>query len=249
MEFDVLKDLGLTDGEIRVYLALLEIGTSSAGNILKKSKISPSKIYHVLERLIAKGIVSYIMVGKIKHFKAAPPKNILSYIERRKSELTSHENEFKKIIPLLEEKQKPESKKFNAEIFEGINGLMTVFDMTLELKKGETFYVFGYNEYASSLFDSYWRDYYKRCDKKGIIRKVIFDYDAWFLKKRAGRKMSHYRYMPQGIATPSWVLIFGDKVATAIVTPNQKVCFLLQNKEAAKSYVQYFNLLWKNAIV
>lgn len=98
------------------------------------------------------------------------------------------------------------------------------------------------------MFDNYWRQYYKISDKNGIIRKVIFDYDAWFLKKRTGRKMSYYRYMPKNIVTPSWVLIFGDKIATAIVTPEQKVCFLVQNKEVAKSYVQYFNLLWKNAI-
>ena len=249
MELDVLKDLGLTDGEIRVYLTLLELGTSSTGNIIKKSKISPSKIYHVLERLIAKGIVSYIIIGKTKHFKAAPPKNILNYIERRKSEFIKHENEFKKIIPLLEEKQKLDTKNFNAEIFEGVSGLITVFDMSYqELKKGDVAYAFGYPAYASKLFDTYWREYYKKCDKKGIIRKVIYDYDAWFLKKRTGRKMSYYKYMPKGIVTPSWVLIFNDKVATVIVTEEQKVCFLVQNKEVANSYIQYFNLLWKSAL-
>ena len=249
MELTILKDLGLTDGEIRVYLALLEIGTSSAGNIIKKSKISPSKIYHVLERLIVKGIVSYIIVGKTKHFKASPPKNILNYIERKENELSKHKEEFKKLIPLLEEKQNSGIKSFNAEIFEGVNGLITVFDMShQELKKGDVAYAFGYPEYASKLFHNYWREYYKKCDKKGIIRKIIYDYDAWFLKKRTGRKMSYNRYMPKGVVTPSWVLIFNDKVATSIITKEQKVCFLVQNKEVAKSYIQYFNLLWKNAI-
>ena len=249
MEISILKDLGLTDGEIRVYLALLEIGTSTAGRIIEKSKISPSKIYDVLNRLIDKGLVSYIIEGKTKHFKAAPPKNILNYIERRENELIQHKNEFRKIIPLLEAKQKLETKNFNAQIFEGVSGLITVFDMSIqELKKGDIAYAFGYPAYASELFDAYWREYYKKCDKKGVIRKVIYDYDAWFLKKRTGRKMSYYRYMPKGIVTPSWVLIFNDKVATVIVTEEQKVCFLVQNKEVAKSYVQYFNLLWKNAI-
>jgi len=44
-----LKSIGLTDGEIKIYLALLEIGSSSIGNIIKKSKISGSKTYEVLE--------------------------------------------------------------------------------------------------------------------------------------------------------------------------------------------------------
>src|SRR3989344_2652015 len=139
MEIGVLKDLGLTDGEIRVYLALLEIGNSTAGRIIEKSKISPSKIYDVLNRLIDKGLVSYIIEGKTKHFRAAPPKNILNYIERRENELMQRKNEFRKIIPLLEAKKKAETSAFNAEIFEGVNGLITVFDMSFEeSKKGDT---------------------------------------------------------------------------------------------------------------
>jgi len=151
-------------------------------------------------------------------------------------------------LPQLELKQKESQKKFSAEIFEGILGLITVFDMSFdESKKGDIVYAFGYPPYASRLFDSYWRDYYNKCDKKGIIRKVIYDYEAWFLKKRIGRKLTFHRYLPKGIITPSWVLIFNDKIATVIVTPEQKVCFLIQNKEVANSYIQYFNLLWKNA--
>ena len=125
---------------------------------------------------------------------------------------------------------------------------MTVFDMSLhESKKGDTCYAFGYPPYASVLFDDYWRNYYRQCDKKGIYRKVIYDYSAWFLKKREKRKMTQSRYLPKGILTPTWAFIFGDKVATVIVTEEQKVCFLVQNKSVAESYIQYFNLLWKNS--
>ena len=249
MEFGVLKSIGLSDGEIRAYIALLELGKCTAGKIITQSGISPSKIYDVLNRLIEKGLASYIIEGKIRHFKAAPPNEVFSYIQKKEKELELHKSEFKKILPQLTLKQKAEPKKFNAEIFEGMGGLITVFDMSFEeAKRGDTVYAFGYPAYASTLFDDYWREYYKKCDKKGLVRKVIYDYDAWFLKKRTGRKMSYYRHMPKGIITPSWVLIFNDKVATVIVTPEQKVCFLVQNKEVANSYVQYFNLLWKNAI-
>jgi len=249
MELNLLKDIGLTDGEIRVYIALLELGKSSAGKIIEHSKVSPSKIYDVLNRLIEKGLVSYIIEGKIKHFNAAPPREILNFIDRKEEELKVHKNEFKKILPDLLSKQKENNKKFNAEIFEGIRGLITVFDMSFnELKKGEALYAFGYPPYASNLFDAYWKGYHRKCDKKGIIRKVIYDYETWFLKKREKRLLAQQKYLPKGIITPSWVLIFNDKVATVIVTEEQKVCFLVQNKEVANSYAEYFNILWKNAI-
>jgi len=37
MDVSILEDLGLTQAEIKVYLALLELGSSSAGRILEKS--------------------------------------------------------------------------------------------------------------------------------------------------------------------------------------------------------------------
>ena len=40
MELKILKDIGLTDGEIKAYLALLELGKSTVGKIIEKSKFS-----------------------------------------------------------------------------------------------------------------------------------------------------------------------------------------------------------------
>ena len=122
MELKILKDIGLTDGEIKAYLALLELGKSTVGKIIEKSRVSPSKIYDVLNRLIEKGLISYIIEGKVKHFKAAPPKNVLNYIERKEEDLKLHKNEFKKLLPELNSKQIQGNKIFNAEIFEGIRG-------------------------------------------------------------------------------------------------------------------------------
>ncbi len=49
---DALSKIGLTEGETTVYLALLELGSSTTWNITKKSGISGSKVYEVLDRLI-----------------------------------------------------------------------------------------------------------------------------------------------------------------------------------------------------
>ena len=41
----------LTMGESKVYQALVELGESPIGNIIKLSKVSHSKIYDILKRL------------------------------------------------------------------------------------------------------------------------------------------------------------------------------------------------------
>ena len=77
MEFELLKEIGLTDSEIKVYVALLEIGSSSKGPIVDKSGVASSKIYELLEKLMQKGLVSQVIKSNVKYFEAAPPKRLL----------------------------------------------------------------------------------------------------------------------------------------------------------------------------
>ena len=60
-----LEKIGLTEGEIKVYLALIELGSSSITSIIKKSGISGSKTYEVLDRLASKGLIAHITKNKV----------------------------------------------------------------------------------------------------------------------------------------------------------------------------------------
>ena len=51
---ELLEEIGLTKSEIKVYLALLELGSSTTGPIVDKSKASSSKIYEILDKLMQK---------------------------------------------------------------------------------------------------------------------------------------------------------------------------------------------------
>ena len=61
-----LTKLGLTNGEARVYLSMIQIGPSKVGKIVELSRVSYSKIYGVLDRLILKGLAFRKSKIKIK---------------------------------------------------------------------------------------------------------------------------------------------------------------------------------------
>ena len=63
MDISILEDIGLTNAEIKVYLALLELGSSTAGPILEKSKLQNSVVHMTLNKLIDKGFVTFIKEG------------------------------------------------------------------------------------------------------------------------------------------------------------------------------------------
>ena len=80
MKLIELKRVGLTDGEIKIYDALLELGETTRTKLAKKSGISPSKIYDVANRLLEKGIISSVKKQGVIHFSAADPERIKDFI-------------------------------------------------------------------------------------------------------------------------------------------------------------------------
>ena len=59
-----LKNLGLNDKEANIYLALLQLGKSTATKIAKKSGLKRPTTYVIIEQLIDKGFVQKL----VNHF-------------------------------------------------------------------------------------------------------------------------------------------------------------------------------------
>jgi len=69
----ILKPLGLSDYEIRVFITLIGIGPTNYRVLVTESNVPTGKIYQVLSSLESKGFIE-VVNGKPKLFKAAEPK-------------------------------------------------------------------------------------------------------------------------------------------------------------------------------
>lgn len=72
----LLEAFGLTQYEARAYLALLEFGEVGASAVGRKSGISRGRVYRVLERLQAKGLVE-MLPGTPQAYRAVELKRLL----------------------------------------------------------------------------------------------------------------------------------------------------------------------------
>ena len=98
--FSNLLKFGLTEGEAKVYLALLK-GSSAKSEIIKNSGISSSIVYEILEKLMRKGLASYTVIEGKKKFYAANPENLLDLIDKEIKRIEDNKRNGKKIIPFL----------------------------------------------------------------------------------------------------------------------------------------------------
>jgi len=105
MEIKALEEIGLTKGEIKVYLALLKTGQSSSGAIAKEAQVSRSKLYSILDKLSKKGLIGHILKGKVMYFEAMEPRRIINYIDDKNKQLEEKKKIIESMLPELEKKQ------------------------------------------------------------------------------------------------------------------------------------------------
>ncbi|OGY48258.1 MAG: hypothetical protein A3D39_00135 [Candidatus Buchananbacteria bacterium RIFCSPHIGHO2_02_FULL_39_17] len=246
---ELLQDLGLTKSEIAVYFALLDLGSSSTGHIIKKAGIAAGKIYLILNKLTQKGLVTYAISSGTKYYQAKDPQRLVDYVNEKEQELSHKKKELTKILPLLKSQYSEPNYRTSAEIYEGFNGFKTLYEWILqELHRKDTIEVLGVPKAANDIFEGYILDWNSRRIEHGINMRIIYNHDnREYGKLREKMKLTQVRYIKQEFETPAWIIIFKDYVTTINIQSGSPTCFLIKNKDVAQSYKKYFDLIWKTA--
>jgi len=245
---DVLKKIGLTDYETRVYLALLDLGESKSGDILNKAGLRTGKIYEILSSLERKGLISQVEINGIKRFSPADPRRVYELLEKHKEEINEQEKSFKDIVPSLLEKIKSKKKPISIEIFTGFNGLKTAYlKETTHYKKGRTLYVLGIlpkEAYEKKEYDFFLYNIYPLREKSGISINKLYSENAR-KDKSLQEKHSKIKYIPYEY-TPS-INVIGNLTTIDISAGEQNIHISIESEEVAKGFIKQFELLWKIA--
>ncbi len=247
MKYQVLRDAGLTEGESKVYLALIELGASTTGPIINKSGVARSFVPHILEQLIAKGLVSTVTKQKRTQYQAAQPERLLNYIDERKAQLQKNRESVETLLPqlLLLSKHAP---KNSVNVFSGFKGLITVHEHTYDkLKRGEEYCYLGVSDKVPGYHHAYWHKDHKRRAAAGIRCRMLFhsDADAEQLRWRNALKGCDARYMQENIRTPAWFLIYADTVVIGM--ESDPIAIEIVNEGIVASFKQYFEEFWTHS--
>jgi len=249
MDTKILEEIGLTPGEIKTYLALLKLGSSSTGPIAKESGVSRSKLYSILDKLEKKGLASHVEKNGVLYFQATEPSRVKDYIQEKEKELKRLEVDFNNFLPQLELLQQQAGKQQKVTVYQGFKGMRTAHEhLYLKLKKGEEYYYLGVPAYQPKEQLLYWlRDHLRRAEA-GIKCKLLFnaDTDPKILKARNDVKGCDARYMPTDIVTPANMLIYKDTTLILIQYPDT-IGIEIINQKVADSFKSYFDEFWKRS--
>ncbi len=234
-EEELLKSIGLTENESKVYLALLKLRSALAGDLTKETGIHRRNVYDSLERLIQKGLVSYVSQGNRRYFVAEKPERIVEIMQYKLEDL-------KEIVPKLKARYEA-SPGQEARIYRGKRGLKTLMDD--QIATGKDILIFGAYGDLNQILQYFFPQFEKRRLKAGIKIKLVFDENE-NARAAAKYKLVEARFLPKNFSGPVATDVYGDKVAL-IVWTEPILITLIESKELARAYRNYFNVLWRAA--
>ena len=236
-----LKEFGLTENEIKIYLALLPVGTATPGELAKKTGFSRPYVYDALEHLLEKGVVSTVLIKNKKQYVAADPKRLEKLAAQRLANI-------QKIIPLLVGFQNLAHEEIKVELYKGkFVYKILLNDIIATLKKDDEILIYGIDDEVLLRLDKYTpihlKQYFAQAIKLNIREKVIVRKGNPILKEA---KTSVYRFLAKEVIGNAAFEVYRDKVAIFLWgIPNHLI--LIENKEVADSYRNQFKILWEKA--
>jgi HTH-type transcriptional regulator, sugar sensing transcriptional regulator len=246
MNTEVLENIGLSKNEIKVYFALLDLNQATATPIIKKAGIPHSKVYPVLEKLIAKGMASYVLRNNVKHFQASSPASLISVLNQKERQIKDQKFELKKIIPKLELNRKLTEERQEAAVYEGLEGVKTAFQLILDTSRpGSEYLVFSLGEELKSRpIRQFYRTYQlKRIKRKMKVRILANKKLREIFLKYHKYKDFNVRYST--LRLPTGIFIFGNHVMT-VVWGETPTAFIITSRNNAKAYSAFFEEIWRS---
>jgi HTH-type transcriptional regulator, sugar sensing transcriptional regulator len=233
-----LKEYGLSEKEIKVYLALLPLGTVNLQQIAKRLDFPRTTVYNTLNQLTEKGLVSRIEKKGVNHFTAAEPEKLSAKLEERKKLIES-------IIPNLNHLKSQVTNLSSVEIYEGFKGVYTVLTDVFK-KKQQTYYFGGYAGALEILKHIPDHARMMRLKKKIPAKIVIAEMDAEIFHKKAYKELTEMRFLDSMRNFPCMVLMYGDNVAIHTVE-GELIGIIIRNKEVSAAMRMVFDMYWKQA--
>ncbi len=240
MEKEILQELGFSEREAKVYLAMLELGETTVGPIASKTRIQHSKIYQTLEKLIDRGLVRFIIKSKTKYFSAQDPKQIINLLQDK-------ERSFLEILPNLEKRKEFAKEQQVAIVYEGYKAIKTMFDVILDsLNKNSFYYVFAFrHEYIESdIAKNFLRQIHIKLAEKEVDDRLIahFSVKKEFINNYGDIKNIKSRFTEMNL--PLGLMIINNKVINWIWS-ERPTAIEIDSKQIAEQYRKFFLDIWK----
>jgi sugar-specific transcriptional regulator TrmB len=242
MVIPTLKQLGLSDKEVRIYLALLAKGQASVRTLAQETGINRGTTHDVLKSLMGHGLLSTTRKGTRHYYLAEHPRKLNAVIRQRLSDLQHAQQNVQDILPELHAMMATKQEAPVVKYFEGLSGIRSILEDVLDT--------------VSMLDDPTYFAY-----SAANIRHVLLEADPTFSEERIRRGvqvkvialgeggklvgLDERKWLPQQTNAPTYQILYHHRVASiALNSVGEPFSVLIEHRDIAQMQKRIFSHLW-----
>ena len=236
-----LEKLGFDEKEAKLYLALLELGEAGIIDIARKSNLKRTTVYHILDSLKLRGLVSQVRNGKKIRYLAEDPRSI-------GNELKERERIFNKTLPSLMSIANIFDKKPSIKYYEGLNGIKEVYRDELTCGKSEEMLAWRAESYQD-IGDDFFYDYYQPGRIKNRIKVRVIAPDNEYIRNEKKEDEIRLREIRLADLEPIFAeleITMYAKNKTSIKSFHDKFALIIESKALFNTLKNIFELQWRS---
>lgn len=240
----ILTKFNISPTAAKVYIALLELGKSSADKIAKRAETYKANVYDALEKLSQLGLVSYVFEENKKLFIPTNPEKLPQMIEDIKEKqfrtIEELKRELNDIMPQLKDKYESVKEKDLFEVYRGRKAYKAIINEILK-EKPKIWKGFG-NFQVQAFFPIDFQRWFKNVEIKLFSTKS----DEVIKRMKEAEKTTSVQviWLPKEVYMPIVWVIFGDNVLIVIYEPDL-ILMRIKSEQVVKTFSNQFDYLWK----
>lgn len=239
-----LTDLGLTENEANVYLAMLKLGQATILQIARKTNIKRPTVYTIIESLRAKGLVAVQAYGFKKRYIAEDPDRLKEILHYKKEKLLES-------LPILSAMKKFTGEEGVSKYYEGLPAIKSLYDSVLHrLEESDDYLVIGNPDFWYDLDPVYFQSFADRRvqvakSKNARIMLLLQESDlAKKLKETENYPVEVIKMLPKNISIKASLAITPRQLIIH-QTKGQDVAVVIENPSIIETMREIFNVLWE----
>lgn len=240
----VLKKYGLSDHEIKVFIALLRLVEASAYGIAESADLPRTSTYTALETLKSKGLVQSSLHNNVRFYTPENPKVLLDMLEEKKKEISE-------ILPDLSNLIDTAKVLPAVKLYKGKEGYIKARNEMLEnFRQHKIKHILVISSPMDfNLFPKYFPNWIAERKKLGVSAKTFLRHDA---KSDTHFQMNEddlreVKFLPANFAFDGTMNIYGTKIALFALKENELNSIIIDSSVLASMLQQFFNFTWSLA--
>src|SRR3989344_4980388 len=239
-----LKNIGLSENETKVYLAMLELGPSAVMDIARKAEVNRPTAYVQIETLKKRGLVSTQTKGKKQLYIAESPEHLESMLDNQLQHIASQKEMFAGVLPDLTSLYQSAGHRPTVRFFEGKEGLGQIQNIFFKSGHKEVLGITNLDD-VLAVFPNHLKTHSPQRAEKGITSKSIYSTKQGPIMPSDPEKLRETRFIPlEKMPFNGDVTIFGNMVVITSVK-GQISAVLIEHQAIADSFRGFFNFLWE----